>query len=871
MDRVENTSSRSTSMDRSKNRSESPRSDADISWLKSDPGTFLMDFGGSPGFPSSQPTVPSSRHLSASGPGAYLSYSNYVGSSQTMTARQFLRSITGHNRNEMEMQTFAGETPTSIGPYLRSREKDTPFENEVNHRLLGMKTVNRSVFPDGFGFLGRSMQMLSPTRGTNEVPEVYVVNTSDNGMVIDCDMAIIVSKNCQEAALRVGKIKCSRTKIKVTVELVDHAYRCCWKRHRKTNLLQVPILELWVWDIVCVAKEWDSLYPEGTAQVVFRGEHTCMEIGCLQEHMVDDRFDLLVRGCNLAQYHASKVVWKYPMRLALTEARREAMIHMNRELRQCIRTIPSSTRVVETKCNWLVADMALNLSAGTTVVYARSLQNTLESTSISEAEPHAEIHTSLGLGLGLKDRDHVEQSAAKWEEYQAKYEQEDAHKGLIENGRTTPHADAIRPPKMWNIAFRRVVKTATWSESEWEKTFFLSYVWNQWADDEVLAEKLVQLGGQLGRDYCWVDRWCIDQNSPEDKEEQLPLMGDYYEGAPEVVVLMPEITEIWRGCVEVRGQMVHAEAIIAVNFNLLKQYNEAKWMERVWTFQEGYRATNILLSTQTQLLDMTVVNTVLMASIRGQNNGFLTIGGYTTPGCVTYDAINHFLTHVLQPTGTIAARKRVIQSDNLPNKDTDLSAMLLLIAHRKCREEQDRLHAIIGLVRDTNIEVDYQTPLENRLRDLARQGSLDSRVLFGSSVSKTPNECWLPAFGENKVEQMTLSGVDACSIKPLSNGRVEVQARRVTGKIDGNKFIMTDHEKTRTCQIRPGGKDGVTVEDVLLIVKGSDEIGEGLLVAGEASGRVLHRKWGKMISLKKWQLEEPIESWEIGGNIEYWT
>lgn len=710
--------------------------------------------------------------------------------------------------------------------------------------------------------------MLIPQLGKREATEVTVVDASDNKMVIDCDMAIIVTEEFHETARRVGRITCSWTKSAVTVELVDHGYKCHWSRCSETNLLQVPMLELWIWDIISVTEEWDSMNPEPEQGVrgIFRGEHTCMEIGCSQEHMVDDRFDLAVRGCKVTRHHRD-AVWKYPMRLALTNERRKNKIHLNVELGECIRQWDKSSRIVETKCNWRPAYGALNISAGTTVVYSRSMRSIKE--SIENLESQVEIQTTLELGIFLWDRRHLAQSAERYEEYKAKYEQEDAHEGLIENGRTTPRSNAARPPKMYNITSRRVVETATWSEDEWDKSFFLSYVWGQWTDD-ALTEKLSQLEASLGWHHCWVDRWCIDQASPEDKEEQLPKMGDYYERAQVVVALMPDIAEGWHGLVATRGQMIHTEAIITVNFDFLKQYGRSQWIHRVWTFQEGYRASNILLSTPTQLLDMTVVHTIFTLATKGRwNSGFLTISGFTNPACVTTDAVNNFVTHISQPIGTIAARKRLIHSNHPPNMDTNLAGILLLTAHRACTVEQDRLHAIIGTVEHAKIEVDYHTSLGNRLRALARNDILDSRILFGDSVSKTPNECWLPAFGEGSMRPLTVSGVDASRINPLSNGRVEVEARKVTGKIDKDVFIMSGFEKARLCYIYPSEEEGVTEEDTFLIIKGSDENGEGLLIAGRASvsARILHRRWGKVIFLKGWQLIEPVEKWEIGDII----
>ena len=36
--------------------------------------------------------------------------------------------------------------------------------------------------------------------------------------------------------------------------------------------------------------------------------------------------------------------------------------------------------------------------------------------------------------------------------------------------------------------------------------------------------------------YCWVDTWCIDQNDPDDKLRQIPLMGNIYRDAEIVII-----------------------------------------------------------------------------------------------------------------------------------------------------------------------------------------------------------------------------------------------------------------------------------------------------------------------------------------------
>ncbi|KPA39744.1 het protein [Fusarium langsethiae] len=68
----------------------------------------------------------------------------------------------------------------------------------------------------------------------------------------------------------------------------------------------------------------------------------------------------------------------------------------------------------------------------------------------------------------------------------------------------------------------------------------LSYPWVSYSSED-LERVIATVHGVLKKRYFWVDRWCIDQESNEDKEREVPKMKDYYSNA-ECTLILPGIT-----------------------------------------------------------------------------------------------------------------------------------------------------------------------------------------------------------------------------------------------------------------------------------------------------------------------------------------
>ena len=113
-----------------------------------------------------------------------------------------------------------------------------------------------------------------------------------------------------------------------------------------------------------------------------------------------------------------------------------------------------------------------------------------------------------------------------------------------------------RIPDMVDVRSMRLVETSNIIDKTKIKYVAISYSWNEihqvtlqdpniswkvrfstsdWLSAVCEKVKDIQLN------YMWLDSLCINQNSKEDKELQVPLMGDYYHGAELVMVILDDI------------------------------------------------------------------------------------------------------------------------------------------------------------------------------------------------------------------------------------------------------------------------------------------------------------------------------------------
>ncbi|EHK97496.1 putative Heterokaryon incompatibility protein 6, OR allele [Glarea lozoyensis 74030] len=158
-----------------------------------------------------------------------------------------------------------------------------------------------------------------------------------------------------------------------------------------------------------------------------------------------------------------------------------------------------------------------------------------------------------------------------------------------------------------------------WSES----LFPVSHLANSEVDISdglIMLETVLETYKELSQiEYCWTDTWCIDQNDPEDKYQQIPQMGRIYQNAVAAVVTVRHQFSFdqayWD---EIVGELEAAfdfmndidieflpkaaalyklpriSKLLEKAALVLSEFNNLTWMKRVWTAQEYLLAARVI-------------------------------------------------------------------------------------------------------------------------------------------------------------------------------------------------------------------------------------------------------------------------------------
>lgn len=125
-----------------------------------------------------------------------------------------------------------------------------------------------------------------------------------------------------------------------------------------------------------------------------------------------------------------------------------------------------------------------------------------------------------------------------------------------------------------------------------------------------VIEDAVSVTLDLGFRYLWVDRYCIRQNNPEEREQLVQLMGKFY--AHSFLTIIAAAGEGpdhgLAGVSSHHGLMsdiiIGQVRIRIIPMNGRGSLNKSKWASRAWTFQEGLLAQRRLVFGPNSLLPM---------------------------------------------------------------------------------------------------------------------------------------------------------------------------------------------------------------------------------------------------------------------------
>jgi len=191
------------------------------------------------------------------------------------------------------------------------------------------------------------------------------------------------------------------------------------------------------------------------------------------------------------------------------------------------------------------------------------------------------------------------------------------------------------------------------------------------------------------REYCWWDILCMPQDKQNEINLEIPLMGDYYNGADVTLVLSNEKDKLIYTPIDVyitnkinmRPKVGYFWTYSAINLmNIFKD----EWFKRVWTFQEAILSKNMI---------------------------------YVSPNNIYFNLSKAFDVLINK---RIEKPLHIVHWDNTSNivelgegiktykeDRMDLMSALSKSMKRNCKNPQDQFYGIIGILGYKTFPVDY--------------------------------------------------------------------------------------------------------------------------------------------------------------------
>lgn len=132
----------------------------------------------------------------------------------------------------------------------------------------------------------------------------------------------------------------------------------------------------------------------------------------------------------------------------------------------------------------------------------------------------------------------------------------------------------------------------------------LSYVWGPASNADLeyvfptlparlpqTIEDAITVTKSLGWRYIWIDRYCIDQNDPEDKMRQILQMGAIYSSAQLTIIAaagsgpqhgLPGISDFRRTPMPY-GEVVGSIGLVVTSIKAIEEVFDSVWASRSWT------------------------------------------------------------------------------------------------------------------------------------------------------------------------------------------------------------------------------------------------------------------------------------------------
>lgn len=307
----------------------------------------------------------------------------------------------------------------------------------------------------------------------------------------------------------------------------------------------------------------------------------------------------------------------------------------------------------------------------------------------------------------------------------------------------------VHPPRLYDAEERTVVDGLLVSHY-----IALSYCWGEWSNEVSLRQTLASVSHRLGIRYFWVDRWCINQDSEDDKAREIPQMRDYYMGASACVVLVGPHGKRF-GCVpQQAGVIMSASQQLRLNKDGLRSIFSCRWSSRVWTMQEALMSRQVIFAVQGQLIDGDFISE-LLAYAEWAHHGTTRICG-----CYRWDPRFPVVVepqHIRMHKGELVIIRSIFGGDQQYTELCSSNGMVLMSfeealamsAGRSASIAEDYVYGVLGIsLGGERVTAEYGKgqPLDWRkmLGKLKDAGMITDRQLAAPSVNEHHGMSWLP-------------------------------------------------------------------------------------------------------------------------------
>lgn len=272
----------------------------------------------------------------------------------------------------------------------------------------------------------------------------------------------------------------------------------------------------------------------------------------------------------------------------------------------------------------------------------------------------------------------------------------------------------------------------------WERYAAVSYCWNQW-EEATLWEAIIHTLHGSDIEYCWVDRWCIDQSNKRDKEKEIPRMGDYYLGAAVTLAMLPDVAipKVLQQWALRDVQYRPVETAI----ELRRTVEKSMWHTRAWTLQEALLSRNLAVRTADCTVNLQTLE--VMAGFGDKAK---------VPLMVATTSQHREMTLSVEWGATPPTCRRDGRSVRMYNDDDFVGGKGTLtplevakrLKNREATQQHDMVYAVLGLIDAAPLEVDYTKSYSRLTKEALVHWDLTDWALRSRSLDESAGSRWAP-------------------------------------------------------------------------------------------------------------------------------